>query len=74
MNSNFQFVMSVYLTICALKVVRFLSNLVLGIVTKSVAQIHCSPPMLKKDTVGTLLNSYRLDTHCRCMQWWRHDL
>jgi len=57
MKSNFLFVMSVYLTICALKVVRFLSNLVLGIVTKSVAQIHCSPPLLKKDTVGTLLNS-----------------
>jgi len=45
-----------------------LSNLVLGIVTKSVAQIHCSPPLLKKDTVGTLLNSYRFDTHCSCMQ------
>jgi hypothetical protein len=68
MKSNFLFVMSVYLSICALKVVRFLSNLVLGIVTKSVAQFHCSPPLLQKDIVGTLLNSYRSDTHCSCMQ------
>jgi hypothetical protein len=68
MKSDFLFVMSVYLSICTLKAVRFLSNLVLGIVTKSVAQIHCSPPLLKKDTVGTLLKSYRLDTHCSCMQ------
>jgi len=68
MKGNFLFVMSVYLSNCALKVVIFLSYLVLGIVTKSVAQIHCSPPLLRKDTVGTLLNSYRFDTHCSCMQ------